>query len=209
VKLWAFWRSSASYRVRIALNLKGLKYEIVVIDLLKGQQLEDAYVARNPMRQVPLLELDNGVGLAQSAAILEYLEETYPSPPLLPSDPILRARARQLFEIVNSGIQPFQNTSTVAKLSELGVVPKPWVQEFITKGLRGFEDVARTTAGRFSIGDSPTIADCALVPQLHHARRFEVDLTQFPLLTRIDAACAELPAFTAAHPERQPDAPKS
>lgn len=213
MKLYGYWRSSATYRVRIALGLKGLDYEVVPVHLLEGggQQHTDAFKARNPMSQVPVLEVQEGAKtaqLAQSIAIFEYLEEAYPRPALLPADPVLRARARQLTEIVNSGIQPLQNLFVLQHLKEHGVDGTAWMQLFIRRGLGAYQAIAETTAGKLSVGDQPTFADCALVPQLYSARRSGIDVeAEFSLLARIEAACSELPAFQAAHPDRQPDAP--
>jgi len=214
VKLYGYWRSSASYRLRIALGLKGLEYETALVHLLEGggQQHADSFRAMNPMSQVPVLEvteLGKTVRLAQSIAIMEYLEETYPRPALLPADPVLRARARQLTELVNSGIQPLQNLFVLNQAKERGVDAKAWTQLFIRRGLAAYAAIAEPIASTYSVGDQPTFADCALIPQLYAARRFEVDVeTEFPLLARIDAACAKHPAFEAAHPDRQPDAPQ-
>lgn len=212
MKLHGYWRSSATYRVRIALGLKELAYEVAPVHLLEGggQQHTEPFKAMNPMSQVPVLEVTEGtktVHLAQSIAILEYLEEAYPRPALLPADPVLRARARQLAELVSSGIQPLQNLFVLQRLKEHGVDATAWSQLFNRRGLAAYHAIAEATAGTFSVGDQPTFADCALVPQLYNARRFGVDVeAEFPLLARIDAACAERPAFQAAHPDRQPDA---
>jgi maleylpyruvate isomerase len=210
LKLYAYWRSSASYRVRIALWLKELEYEVAPVHLVEGKQHAESFKGLNPMSQVPVLEVDEGgerVPLAQSIAIFEYLEERYPTPALLPSDRVLRARTRQLAEIVNAGIQPLQNLLVTQKLEEHGVSAGEWAAFFIRRGLAAYEAVAQQTAGAFSVGDAPTFADCTLVPQLYSARRFHVDIgTEYPLLARIEASCAELPAFAAAHPDRQPDA---
>lgn len=207
--LYGYWRSSCTYRVRIALALKGVEHTIVPVHLLEGggQQHADAYRAKNPMAQVPSLEIEGGVTLGQSMAILEYLEERYPEPPLLPEDLILRARARQLAEIVNSGIQPLQNLAVMKRLKAAGVEPNEWSADHIRRGLAAYAAVCEPVAGAFSVGDAPTLADCALVPQLYNARRFAIDVAaDFPLLARIDARCAELEAFARAHPDRQPDA---
>ncbi|HEY8426948.1 MAG TPA: maleylacetoacetate isomerase [Sandaracinaceae bacterium] len=211
MKLYGYWRSSATYRVRIALAYKGVPHEIVPVHLLEGggQQHTEAYRAKNPMAQVPALELDDGTVLAQSMAILEYLEERYPEPPLLPKNPVQRARARQLAEIVNSGIQPLQNLDVTKRLEAAGVDAKAWSVGVIRRGLAAYEAIAARTAGEFSVGDAPTIADCALVPQLYNARRFGIDVAaEHPTLARIEARCAELEAFARAHPDRQPDAPR-
>ncbi len=207
-----YWRSSASHRVRIALGLKGLAYEQVAVHLLKdgGQQRAAAHRALNPLGQVPALVITEDDGtthvLAQSLPIIEYLEERWPQPALLPRDPYLRAHTRALAEVVNAGIQPMQNLSTTKRLVELGVDDKAWVTGFIHAGMVALEAMTARHAGQFSVGDTPTLADCCLVPQLHSARRFGVALDPFPLLTRIGEACEALPAFAAALPDRQPDA---
>jgi len=144
--------------------------------------------------------------LTQSMAILDYLEQRFPAPPLLPADPFLRARARQLAEMVNSGIQPFQNLSTLGYIKSIGVDDRAWIQHFLPRGLTALEKAVQETAGKFCVGDAPSFADVYLVPQLYGARRFKIDLAPFPTLVRIDAACEALPAFQAAHPDRQPDA---
>lgn len=206
-----YWRSSASYRVRIALGLKGLAYDYVAVSLVKGEQGSDGYAGMNPMRQVPTLEVIEDDGRAhlvtQSIAILELLDERWPQPPLLPPDPYARAAARSLAEIVNSGIQPHQNLSTTRKVQAFGGDDKAWVQGFISDGLAAFDTAVAATAGRFCVGDAPTIADCCLIPQLYSARRFGVPTDPWPRLAAIEEACAALPAFAAAHPDRQPDAP--
>ncbi len=212
MKLYGYWRSSCTYRVRIALALKGVEHEIVPVHLLEGggQQHAESYRAKNPMAQVPSLELDDGTVLGQSMAILEYLEERYPEPPLLPRDAVARARARQLAEIVNSGIQPLQNLDVMKRLKHGGIEPNAWSADVIRRGLEAYAALCATTAGAFSVGDAPSLADCALVPQLYNARRFGSDVAaDFPVLARIDARCAELDAFARAHPDRQPDAQPS
>jgi maleylpyruvate isomerase len=211
MKLYGYWRSSCAYRVRIALALKGVPYELVVVNLLAKEQQAEGFMEKNPSAQVPVLEVERDGRvheLGQSVAILEYLEEQFPEPPLLPKDPIARARARQLTEVVASGIQPLQNLFVTRLLQhEHGIDPKPWCVLHIERGLAAYERIAKDTAGAFSVGDAPSFADCALVPQLFNARRFGVDVeAAFPLLARIDARCAEIGAFAAAHPDRQPDA---
>ena len=205
-----YWRSSASHRVRTALGLKGLAFEYVPVSLLGGDQLSEAYRAKNPMAQVPTLELTEDDGaqlrLTQSIAIIEYLEERWPDPPLLPRELFLRARARLLAELCNSGMQPHQNLATLRKLKALGVETGPWVQGFLGDGLAAFAHFAAETAGAFCVGDAPTIADVCLVPQLASARRFGVPLERFPQLLEIEARCLSLPAFADAMPDRQPDA---
>ncbi|HEX8536372.1 MAG TPA: maleylacetoacetate isomerase [Cystobacter sp.] len=212
MKLHGYWRSSASWRVRIALNLKGLAYEYVPVHLVKdgGQQHSEAYRTLNPLRTVPTLEFTEGGRvhhLSQSLAILEYLEERHPSPALLPADPLLRARVRMLSEVVNSGIQPLQNLMVLQRIkSEWKGDDKAWAAHWIDRGLGAFHAMAQQTAGRYCVGDSVSFADVCLVPQLYSARRFGVDLQPYGLLTRVEAACASLPAFQAAHADRQPDA---
>ena len=210
-----YWRSSASHRVRIALGLKGLAYEYAVVDILQRDQHADAYRARNPLAQVPALEITEDSGerrtIAQSLPILESLEERWPEVPILPRDPYLRARARMLAEIVNSGIQPLQNLTTMNRLKELGGDFAAWVGPFIADGLAAFARTAAETAGAFCVGDAPTIADCCLVPQLASARRFQVDLSgpSLQVLLEIEARCLALPAFASAAPDQQPDAVRS
>jgi len=215
LKLYGFWRSTATWRVRIVLEYKGIVYDYEPIDLSQGveKQHSEEYRAKNPMRQVPLLEIDEidgpagGLRIAQSLAIIEYLEERFPEPRLLPEDPVLRARARQLAEMTNSGIQPLQNTSVQGFVrDELKADEKAWTRYWVSRGLAALEVVTTETAGRFSIGDSISLPDILLVPELNFARRFSIPLDPYPTLTRIEAACADLPAFARAHADRQPDA---
>jgi maleylpyruvate isomerase len=211
-----YWRSSSAWRVRIALNVKQIPVERRAVNLAPpgeagGQHSED-FRALNPMSQVPVLVIDDPPGppraLTQSMAILEYLEERFPSPALLPTDPWLRARARQLAEMVNAGIQPMQNLSFLQRLQESGLrEPRDLARHHIARGLGAIEAVAGETAGTFLLGDAPTIADLYLIPQLYSGRRFNVELSAFPRLLQIEATCAALPAFTAAHPDAQLDAP--
>jgi maleylpyruvate isomerase len=206
--LYNYWRSSASYRVRIALGLKHLAYDYVPVNILAKEQRADEYRASNPMAQVPSLEIvdDDGVRrvLVQSLPIIEFLDERVPTPPLLPADPYLRARTRALAEIINSGIQPLQNLTTTKKVKQLGGDEAAWIKGFVDDGLASFAATCADVAGRFCVGDSPTLADCCLIPQLYSARRFGTGVPE--RLLAIEAACNELPAFTAAHPDRQPDA---
>ena len=212
MKLYTYFRSSAAYRVRIALNLKGLGYDAVPVHLLKdgGQQNTDAYRALNPMRTVPMLEVKDAGGqvqrLAQSLAILEFLEERHPTPALLPQDAFGRARVRMLAEMVNSGIQPLQNLSVMQHVKALGQDEKAWSVHWISRGMAALQQSVQESAGRYCVGDSVSFADVCLVPQLYACRRFGVDPAAYPLLERIEAACASLPAFQAAHADRQPDA---
>ena len=213
LRLYSYWRSSSAWRVRIALALKGLAYQTVVVDLLHGEQWGEAHGARNPTHQVPVLEVEAPGQplrrLVQSMAIIEWLDEVHPSPPLLPPTADGRARVRALAEHVNSGIQPLQNAIVLKRLREK--VPgwdKEWARQAIAEGLGALErSVADGGAGRFCHGDAPGLADCFLVPQLYNARRYGVETEPFPSLLRVETACAGLPAFQAAHPDRQPDAP--
>jgi maleylpyruvate isomerase len=209
VKLYSYWRSSSAWRVRIALAWKAIPFELQLVHLIKdgGEQNTPAFRDVNPLGQVPVLELDDGRRLSQSMAILEYLEERHPAPPLLPADPWSRARARQLAEMVNAGIQPHQNLATLRHVKgALGGDPDVWVRHFVGRGLAALESTAGDTAGTFMVGDAPSFADLYLVPQLYSARRYQVDLAPYPTLVRVEAACAALPAFQLAHADAQPDA---
>jgi maleylpyruvate isomerase len=205
-----YWRSSASHRVRIGLALKQLAYDYVAVDILHHGQHADAYRAKNPMAQVPTLEITEDDGkvhaITQSLPILEYCDERFPHVPLLPRDFYLRARARGLAELINSGIQPLQNLSTTKKLKQLGIDDAPWVRDFITTGLNAFAAAAADVAGAFCVGDAPTIADCCLVPQLASARRFGADIAHHTQLLAIEQRCLAMPAFANAIPDKQPDA---
>jgi maleylpyruvate isomerase len=211
MKLWSYWRSSCAFRVRIALGLKQLPFEYEAVHLVRdgGQQHQESFGALNPQRQVPVLEVDDvggSVRLVQSMAIIEYLEERFPSPPLLPSKPAERAHVRAMAELVNSGIQPFQNTSTLAELKKRSVETEPWAQTFVARGLAALEELARLRAGTFLFGDNVSLADVYLVPQLYNARRLNVPYTHLPTLVRAEKSCLALPAFERARPEAQPDA---
>lgn len=218
--LHSYWRSSCSWRIRIALHHKGLPFTYAAVNLLQGEQLSPAHRARNPMTTVPLLEVQEDAAapdaaappplrLAQSMAILEWLEERHPTPPLLPRDPAARARVRAIAEDVNSSIQPYQNSSTMRWLRDRhpgAGDDVAFTSHFLALRMAGLEEVVRDGAGRFCHGDEVTLADLYVVPQLYGARRFGVDVTPFPTLLRVEASCAPLPAFVAALPERQPDA---
>lgn len=210
--LFNYWRSSASHRVRIGLALKGLAFEYVAVDIVHKQHHADAYRAKNPMAQVPTLEIteDDGTvcAITQSLPILEYVDERWREQPLLPSDLYLRAKTRILAEIVNSGIQPLQNLSTTKQVAAFGGDAVVWPKSFISDGLAAFERAARETSRGFCVGDAPTIADCFLIPQLTSARRFGADIARLDLLLAIEERCMKLPAFANAAPDRQPDAVK-
>lgn len=206
VRLYGYWRSSSTWRVRIGLAFKGLHVEVVPVHLRDGVQHSDAHGARNPMNQVPVLELSDGSYLTESLAILHWLDEAFPEPALLPPDPLARARVRQAAEIINAGIQPLQNFQVLGKISALGGDRMEWGRWAIAKGFDALEALAADHAGTYLIGDSVTLADVLLVPQMYNARRFGVDLAPYPTLVRADAAATALDAFVSSHPDRQIDA---
>lgn len=209
--LHAYWRSSASYRVRIALNLKGLPYAVVPVNLVRegGEHRRDDYLARNPQGLVPTLEVD-GVPLTQSLAILEWLEEEHPLPPLLPRDPISRARVRSFALAIACEVSPLSNLMVREYLDRVlkldAAAQQAWHAHWIGRGLAACEAMIAGGTGPFCFGEAPTIADCVLVPQLYNARRFGIDLAGFPALLRAEAAMLALPAVQRAAPEAQPDA---
>jgi maleylpyruvate isomerase len=215
VRLFNYWRSSCSYRVRLGLAFKGLAYQYVAVNLLAGEQHQPAHRARNPWGTVPVLEVEEEGGpprcLAQSVAILEYLEERHPERPLLPRGLVARATVRALVEAINSGLQPLHNLSTLNHVkTALGGEPKAWAEHFVGLGLASLEARARETAGRHLVGDAFTLADCFLLPQLYAARRFaSFDAAAFPVLARVEEAGLALEAAALARPEAQPDAAPS
>jgi maleylacetoacetate isomerase len=212
MKLFDYFRSSAAYRVRIALNLKGVAPERAFVHLRRGEQREDDYLALNPQGLVPSLVTDQGDVLTQSLAILEWLDETYPEPPLLPPDAAGRARVRSLALAVACDIHPLNNTRVIAYLTgTLGVSEEQkngWYKYWIDTGFEALETrLAREpSTGRFCHGAAPTIADICLVPQMANARRVDFDFAPYPTLRRIEAACIALPGFANAAPAQQPDA---
>lgn len=213
LKLYSYFRSSASYRVRLALYWKELKFEYVPVHLLKdgGQQRSAQYRLVNPMGHVPALDHD-GFLVGESVAILDYLDQMFPAKRLFPMDPRDRAVVMQMCEIVNSGIQPLQNLKVTQSLVFDFALPKSEAQRFhakwIVAGLESLERLMEKHAGTFSFGGEVTAADCFLVPQLFSARRFEVKTENFPLLSRIEKNLLELPLFGLAHPDKQPDVEK-
>lgn len=214
LRIYSYWRSSAAYRVRIGLNLKGLRYDIAPVHLLRdgGEQHAAEFRETNPQGLVPVLE--HGTRrLRQSIAILEYLDETWPSPALLPAISRDRARVRAIAQAIACDIHPLNNLRVLQYFERDWHVPQPerdvWVRHWIAEGFKAIEAMLtdHPATGRYCDGDTPTLADCCLVPQVYNARRFSVDLEPYPTIVRIDAACTALPAFDAARPERQPDCP--
>ncbi len=207
--LHSAWRAGAPYRVRIGLALKGVAYDYAALDLIAGDQRQDEYRSVNPQGLVPALDLGDGHVLTQSLAILEWLEETRPSPPILPRSSLDRATVRAMAAIVACDIHPLNNTRVGRKLSKMGVAQPAiteWIQGWIRDGFDALEPMLEKHAGRFAFGDTPTLADCCLVPQVYSARRFELDLDPWPQIRGVADAAATHPAFMAAHPDRQPDA---
>jgi|SoiMethySBSTD1v2_1073268.scaffolds.fasta_scaffold95675_3 maleylpyruvate isomerase len=213
MKLYTFFRSSASFRVRIALNLKGLSYEQVPIHLRRGggEQFAASYKQINPQSLLPTLE-DEGRCLTQSLAIIEYLEETHPKPPLLPKNPPDRALVRSMALVIACEVHPIQNLRVLnyvkKEYNQTDEQVNLWAQHWIDLGLASLEQMisAQTAPGKFCFGDTPTLADICLVPQLGNARRFGCDLSLYPNITSIEKVCLALPAFADAAPEKQPDA---
>jgi maleylacetoacetate isomerase len=207
VKLYTYFRSSAAYRVRIALNLKGVAYEPIAINLLKGEQTSEAYAALNPQMRLPSLDI-GGTVLIQSPAILEYLDEVHPEPPLLPLGAVQRAKVRAVSAIIGCDVHPLNNSGTLAYLKkQLGcdqAAADAWYAHWIVEGFKAIEPLLGP--GPFAFGAKPTLADLYLVPQVFNARRFHVPLDAFPKITAADAACSRIEAFRAAAPENQPDA---
>jgi maleylacetoacetate isomerase len=210
VKLYSYFRSSAAYRVRIALNLKGIAYDTISIHLVKdgGHNRRPEFRVVNPQMRVPVLVTPQGDTLIQSLAIIEYLDETHPQPPLLPKDPIARARVRAFAELIACDIHPLNNTSPLRYLKrELGqeqAVIDAWYHHWVIEGFEALE--AMIGDGPYLCGEEVTLADLCLVPQVFNARRLKVPLDKFPKLVAADAACQKLPAFAEARPENQPDA---
>jgi maleylpyruvate isomerase len=210
VKLYSYFRSSAAYRVRIALNLKGLAYETVPVHLVKegGHNRRPEFRAINPQMRVPALVVPTGDVLIQSLAIIEYLDETHPEPPLLPKDPIARAQARALAEIVACDIHPLNNIGSLRylkrELHHEQAAIDAWYHHWVLTGFEALEALVRP--GPYACGGAVTVADLCLVPQVYNARRLNVPLDKFPKIVAIDTACLALPAFDRARPENQPDA---
>jgi maleylacetoacetate isomerase len=207
VKLYTYFRSSAAYRVRIALNLKGVAYESIAINLLKGEHTSEDYASLNPQKRLPSLDI-GGTVLIQSPAILEYLDEVHPEPPLLPLGAVQRAKVRAVSAIIGCDVHPLNNSGTLAYLKkQLGcdqAAADAWYAHWIVEGFKAIEPLVGP--GPFAFGSKPTLADLYLVPQVFNARRFHIPLDAFPKITAADAACSRIEAFRAAAPENQPDA---
>ena len=208
MRLHGYFRSSAAYRVRIALNLKGVAVEHAFRHLRKGEQRTADYLAMNPQGLVPTLELDDGALLTQSLAIIEWLDETHPAPPLLPADPLQRARVRAFALAIACETHPLQNLRILGWVRELGGedAAQAWAKRVNAEGLAACEKLVANEPGPFCFGAAPTLADICVIPQLGNARRFGVDVSAFPRLLQAEAACKTLPAFVDAAPETQPDA---
>jgi maleylpyruvate isomerase len=210
MKLYTYFRSSAAFRVRIALNMKDLASEPVIIHLQKegGINKKLEYRAINPQMRVPALKLDSGEILTQSLAIIEYLDEVHPQPPLLPRDPVARAKVRAMAQLIACDIHPLNNVGPLRYLkNQLGhdqAAIDAWYHHWILEGFEALE--ATLAAGPYAFGNAVTLADLCLVPQVYNARRLKVPLDRFPKIVAVDAACAKLPAFENARPENQPDA---
>ncbi|MFK7753039.1 MAG: maleylacetoacetate isomerase [Sedimentitalea sp.] len=207
--LYSYWRSTTSYRVRAALNLKGLSYETVPVDLVAGEQRRDAYTALNPGAGVPTLVLDSGEALTQSMAILEYIDATWPEPKLMPAEPIARARVMAAAQTVAMDIHPVNNLRLIGQLkSRFGATPdqaRDWMCHWMAEGFAALEPQL-TDDTAFAFGPTPDLADLCIVAQVYNARRWGLDLSPFPKVARIEAACFGMPAIAAAHPDQQPDA---
>lgn len=207
--LYSYWRATAPYRIRIGLQLKGLAYQYVPVNLLQGAQHGQAYAALNPQELTPALVTEDGRVLTQSLAILEWLEETHPAPPLLPSAPAERAVVRAMAGVVACDVHPLNNLRVQQELGRIGIDAEgraAWTRRWINAGFRALEAmIERHTAG-FSFGAEPTLADCCLIPQVYSAERYGVDLADYPAIRAVAARAAQHPAFAAAHPDRQPDA---
>lgn len=210
MKLYGYWRSSASYRVRTALAMKRIEVTHIPVNLRTGEQTEAEYFARNPQGYLPALELEDGTVLTQSLAILDYLDAIESEPPLLPGDPILRAKILGASLGIAADIHPIQNLSVLKYIrAEHGCdddAVTTWARHWIAKGFNALEAIAETTETEFLYTNSPAFFEICLIPQVYNARRFGVDMDAFPRLSAIDAACRELPAFIAAAPENQADA---
>ena len=210
MKLYTYFRSSAAFRVRIALNLKGLAYQPVFVHLAKGEHRAAPYGKVNPQALLPTLELDDGTRISQSLAIIEYLDETHPVKPLIPKDALAKARVRSLSYLIASEIHPLNNLRVLQHLKRaLGQNEdqvNTWYRHWIADGLAKLEAELGSNSGKFCHGDTPTMADCCLAPQIFNAKRYQSDLAPYPQTMRVFEACMQLEAFDRAQPSKQPDA---
>lgn len=212
IKLYSYFRSSSAYRVRIALNLKELDYEIIPVHLVKdgGEQYKEDFKKLNPSSKVPVLVHDNK-SIFQSVAIIEYLEESFPTPALYPTTALDKAHVRTLCEIINSDIQPLQNLRVLNQLTQNYKLTEEqknqWIQHWIAEGFNTFEKTLEKTAGQYSFGNTPTAADCFLMPQIYNAQRFQLPMNRYPLIQKVFKNCSQHKAFVKAHPDNQPDTP--
>lgn len=215
MNLYGYWRSSASYRVRIGLNLKGITVNHIAVNLKDGEQLTTDWTMKNPQNLVPVLELDDGILLRQSLPILEYLDAEFSAYPLLPKDPVQKANIRACANIIASEIAPLQNLRVLKKIkSAFGASQEQsaqWARHWIALGFEALETMARTADRQndFLFGEKAGLVECVLVPQLYNARRFDVDLTPFSRLLAVEEKCLALSAFQQAHPNQQQDAPRA
>lgn len=208
MKLHSYFRSGAAWRVRIGLHLKGIPFETVSHDLRTGAQRHPDYLARNPQGLIPALELDDGTILTQSLAILEWLDETHPTPPILPANPTQRAHVRAVALAIAADTHPIQNLGVLKRIEALtsADTARQWAQTTIANGLQAVEALISRNPGPYAFGPTPTLADILIIPQLLNARRFDTNLTPYPRIRAVEAACQTHPAFQAAHPDAQPDA---
>jgi maleylacetoacetate isomerase len=213
MKLHGYWRSSTSYRVRIALALKGVEVEHVAVNLREGEQGCAEHKSRNPQAFVPVLELEDGTELTQSLAIMDYLDATFREPALMPRDPILRSKILSASLIIASDVSPIQNLSVLKYLrAEYGQGDEgvtQWVHHWITRGFDALETVAKTSDTTFLFTETPMFFECCLIPQIYNARRYGVEMTAYPRLSAIETRCQALPPFEQARPETQHDAPQA
>ena len=213
MQLYSYYRSSAAYRVRIALELKGLDYDYIAVNLLRAQQKSGDYMAKNPQGLVPALEVDKGALIAQSVAIMEWLEETHPQPALLPTEPLARAQVRSAVNSIACDIHPLNNMSVTNYLQNpLGAEPEQvhgWYGHWVDRGFEAIEKTIETSGGLCCFGDNPGMADTCLIPQVYNALRFNIEMGHYPQIMRVWEHCNTLEAFVRAHPDVQPDAPEA
>lgn len=211
--LYGYWRSSASYRLRIALNMKGVEYTYRPINLVKGEQRSEAHLKRNAQGFVPVLELEDGTYLTQSLAIMDYLDATYDAPAFMPRDAILRSKVLSAALVIAADTAPIQNSSVLnhikSEYAQDQNAAKAWAQKWIENGFSALEPIAAQRETPFLYTNDPAFFEICLIPQIYNAKRFGVDMTQFPALSEIDKACLDRPEFSKAAPENQIDAPKS